>query len=62
MGRFGHRGRASTVFPVIVFNDQLSGGASINMIVVCTIAHSVVGRGFSTKPLVAAPVTQIKGC
>ena len=61
MGKFGPWGLASIVFSVIVFNGHLSGGGSINMTVVCTIALSVVGHGFSANPLVAAPVTQIKG-
>ena len=61
MGRFGPRGLASIVFSVIVFNEHLSGGGSINMTMVCTIALSVVGRGLE-NPRVAAPLTQIKGC
>lgn len=66
MGRFRHRDLASIVFSVIVFsvivfNEHLSGGDSINMTVVCIIAHSVIGHGFSSNPLVAALVKQIKG-
>jgi NhaP-type Na+/H+ or K+/H+ antiporter len=61
MGGFGPRDLASIVFAVIVFNEHLPGGGTITMKVVCTIALSVVGHGFSRNPLVAAPVTQIKG-
>jgi NhaP-type Na+/H+ or K+/H+ antiporter len=61
MGRFGPRGLASIVFAVIVFNEHLSGSGTITMKLVCTIALSVVGHGFSANPLVTAPVTQIKG-
>ena len=60
MSSFRHRGLASIVFSVIVFNEHLSGGGSINITVVCIIAHSVIGHGFSSNPLVVAPVTQIK--
>ena len=61
MGRFGPRGLASIVFAVIVFKEHLSGGGSLNMTVVRTIALSIVGHGFSVNPVVVAPVTQIKG-
>jgi NhaP-type Na+/H+ or K+/H+ antiporter len=61
MGGFGPRGLASIVFSVIVFNEHPSGSWTITMKVVCTIALSVVSHGFSANPLVAAPVTQIKG-
>jgi NhaP-type Na+/H+ or K+/H+ antiporter len=60
MGRFGPRGLASIVFAVIVFNEHLPGGGSINMAVVRTIALSVVSRGCSASPQVAAPVMLIK--
>jgi NhaP-type Na+/H+ or K+/H+ antiporter len=56
MGRFGPRGLAS-----IVFNEHLSGGGTIIMKMVRTIALSIVGHGCSANLLVAAPVTQIKG-
>jgi hypothetical protein len=55
MGSFGPRGLA-----VIVFNEHLPGGGSINMTVVRTIALSVVSRGCSASPQVAAPVMLIK--
>jgi NhaP-type Na+/H+ or K+/H+ antiporter len=61
MGRFGSRGLTSIVFAVIVFKEHLPGGGTITMTVVRTIALSVVGRGCSANPVVAAPVTQIKG-
>ena len=60
MASFGNRDLASIVFAVIVINEHLPGGGTITMKVVCTIALSVVGHGLA-NPLVAAPVTQIKG-
>lgn len=54
MGWFGPRGLASIVFSVIVLNEQLPGGDTISMTVVCTIILSVVAHGLSANPLVAA--------
>ena len=54
MGWFGPRGLASIVFAVIVLNEQLPGGRTITMTVVCTIILSIVGHGLSANPLVAA--------
>jgi hypothetical protein len=51
MGRFGPRGLA-----VIVFNEHLP----ITMKVLYTIALSVISRGCSASPQVAAPVMLIK--
>ena len=60
MGWFGPRGLASIVFAVIVLNENLPGGHTISMAVVCTIILSVVGHGISANPLVAALGARIK--
>ncbi len=60
IGWFGPRGLASIVFAVIVLNEQLPGGHTISMTVVCTIILSVVGHGLSANPLVAALGARIK--
>ena len=53
-GWFGPRGLASIVFGVIVLNENLPGGGTITITVVCTILFSVVGHGLSANPLIAA--------
>ena len=53
-GWFGPRGLASIVFAVIVLNENLPGGETISMTVVCTVVLSVLGHGISANPLVAA--------
>ena len=60
MGWFGPRGLASIVFAVIVLNENLPGGDTISMTVVCTIILSVVGHGLSANPLVAKLATRLK--
>jgi NhaP-type Na+/H+ or K+/H+ antiporter len=60
MGWFGPRGLASIVFAVIVLNEQLPGGTTITMTVVCTILFSVVLHGLSANPLVAALAARLK--
>ena len=60
MGWFGPRGLASIVFAVIVLNENLPGGHTISMTVVCTIILSVVGHGISANPLVAALGARVK--
>jgi NhaP-type Na+/H+ or K+/H+ antiporter len=54
MGWFGPRGLASIVFGIIVLQEQLPGGDTIIITVVCTIVLSVVAHGLSANPLVAA--------
>jgi len=61
MGWFGPRGLASIVFGVIVLNDNLTGGGTITITVVCTILFSVIGHGLSANPLVAALAARIRG-
>ena len=53
-GWFGPRGLASIVFVVLVLNEQLPGGETISMTVVCTIILSVIAHGLSANPLVSA--------
>ena len=60
-GWFGPRGLASIVFGVIVLNENLPGGGTITITVVCTILFSVVGHGISANPLVAALASRIRG-
>ena len=54
IGWFGPRGLASIVFAVIVMNEQLPGGDTVVMTVVCTIVLSILAHGVSANPLVAA--------
>jgi len=61
MGWFGPRGLASIVFGVIVLNENLPGGGTLAMTVVCTILLSVIAHGLSAIPLVAALAARIKG-
>ena len=60
-GWFGPRGLASIVFGVIVLNENLPGGGTITITVVCTILFSVIGHGLSANPLIAALAARIKG-
>lgn len=60
MGWFGPRGLASIVFAVIVFNENLPGGGTITMTVVCTIILSVILHGLSANTLVAALAARLK--
>jgi len=60
MGWFGPRGLASIVFAVIVLNENLPGGHTISMTVVCTIILSVIGHGLSANPLVAALAARLR--
>ena len=61
IGWFGPRGLASIVFVVIVLNENLPGGDTISMTVVCTILLSVIAHGFSANPLVAFLAARLKG-
>ena len=60
MGWFGPRGLASIVFAVIVLGENLPGGDTISMTVVCTIFLSIIFHGLTANPLVAALGTRIK--
>ena len=54
MGWFGPRGLASIVFAVIVLNENLPGGKTIAMTVVCTVVLSILLHGLSANSLVAS--------
>ena len=60
MGWFGPRGLASIVFAVIVIEENLPGGGTITMTVVCTIVLSVVAHGLSANPLVAMMMGRVR--
>jgi NhaP-type Na+/H+ or K+/H+ antiporter len=60
LGWFGPRGLASIVFAVIVLNEQLPGGRTITMTVICTVILSVIAHGISANPLVARLAARIK--
>lgn len=54
LGWFGPRGLASIVFAVIVLNEQLPGGKTMALTVVCTVLLSIVCHGLSEKSFVNA--------
>jgi NhaP-type Na+/H+ or K+/H+ antiporter len=60
MGWFGPRGLASIVFAVIVAGENLPGGDTISITVVCTILLSIILHGLSANPLVAALGARIR--
>ena len=59
MGWFGPRGLASIVFGVIVIENNLPGGGTIALTVVCTIVLSIIAHGLSANPLVAVLMARI---
>jgi NhaP-type Na+/H+ or K+/H+ antiporter len=54
LGWFGPRGLASIVFAIIVLNENLPGGNTLAMTVVCTVFFSVFAHGLTANPLAAA--------
>jgi NhaP-type Na+/H+ or K+/H+ antiporter len=54
LGWFGPRGLASIVFAIIVLNENLPGGHTLAMTVVCTVILSVVAHGLTANPLASA--------
>ena len=60
IGWFGPRGLGSIVFAVIVLNEQLPGGDTISMTVVCIIILSIVAHGLSANPLVSVLAALLK--
>jgi NhaP-type Na+/H+ or K+/H+ antiporter len=60
MGWFGPRGLASIVFGVIVLHENLPGGGTMVITVVCTVALSIVAHGISANPLIAALGARIR--
>ena len=61
IGWFGPRGLASIVFTVIVLNENLPGGNTIAITVVCTIIFSVIAHGLSANPLIAGLKARLQG-
>lgn len=51
LGWFGPRGLASIVFAIIVLNENLPGGYTLAMTVVCTVILSVFAHGLTANPL-----------
>ena len=51
LGWFGPRGLASVVFIVIVLNEHLPGGETLQQVVVWTVILSVIAHGLSANPL-----------
>jgi len=54
VGWFGPRGLASIVFAIIVYHQNLPGGRTLALVVVCTVILSVIAHGVTANPLVAA--------
>ena len=51
LGWFGPRGLASIVFTIIVLNENIAGGKTLGIIVVCTICLSIVAHGITAIPI-----------
>ena len=51
LGWFGPRGLASIVFVIIVLNQNLPGGGTIAVTVVCTVTLSILLHGITANPL-----------
>ena len=54
LGWFGPRGLASIVFAIIVLNENLPGGKTLAITVVCTVFLSVFAHGLTANPLANA--------
>jgi len=54
LGWFGPRGLASIVFAIIVLNENLPGGKTLVITVVCTVFLSVFAHGLTANPLANA--------
>lgn len=54
VGWFGPRGLASIVFAIIVFHQNVPGGRTLTLVVVCTVILSVIAHGVTANPLAAA--------
>jgi len=52
LGWFGPRGLASIVFAIIVLNEDLPGGETLAITVVCTVFFSIIAHGISANPLI----------
>ena len=51
LGWFGPRGLASIVFAIIVLNENLPGGQTLALTVVCTVVLSIFAHGLTANPL-----------
>lgn len=51
LGWFGPRGLASIVFVIIVLGNDLPGGGTIAVTVVCTVTFSILLHGLTANPL-----------
>jgi len=54
LGWFGPRGLASIVFAIIVLGENLPGGNTMALTVVCTVFLSVIAHGLTANPLANA--------
>ena len=64
LGWFGPRGLASIVFAIIVLNENLPGGPTLVLTVVCTVILSIFAHGLTANPLARAfaeRIQQIRG-
>lgn len=60
IGWFGPRGLASIVFAVIVIGENLQGGDTVSITVVCTILLSIILHGLTANPLVATLAARLR--
>jgi len=54
LGWFGPRGLASIVFAIIVLNENVTGGKTLAVTVVCTVILSILAHGLTANPLANA--------
>ncbi len=54
LGWFGPRGLASIVFGIIVLNENIPGGETLAVTVVCTVILSILAHGLTANPLAKA--------
>lgn len=54
LGWFGPRGLASIVFTIIVLNEDLPGGLTMAVVVVCTVFMSIIAHGITANPFAKA--------
>ena len=54
LGWFGARGLASIVFGIIVLNENIPGGETLAVTVVCTVILSILAHGLTANPLAKA--------
>ena len=59
LGWFGPRGLASIVFGIIVLGENLPGGSTLAITVVCTVFLSIVAHGLTANPLASAIAAKV---